>query len=1186
MVIKRYLQRLASFISLNPIRCILWSASLLFILSYPLFYTLLTAGISKTTSIVSHVQAQHISPNVYIKQLFISPKSFSNALDDQLVDSLAKFANNFTNSNNQLPTLYSIFTHSESLDLSTQYWNLSANGVELNTDLISQLHLILYQPRIKNKKLTSATGLQLSYVYINKSDGQQFDNAISSLLNLTTASPTTQSYSYIVAKSQQDSFFKFEYSAIPYWPVPLIGCFATYSFLASYFAISWEVVPSVRSKAGLFSAFLVQSVLSISAALSLVSLFYPNFSPDSLRKFLIIPYLVVVASLGNVVRLLTAVGGTPTENHPSNRLQMGLKATYDRTLTELIVNTILLLGPCLIFFNSCSEVVQLCFFTILCFFFNFIMHMTYFSAIVFVDLRRMELSDFLINENLSRPSRQSRFNDYSGPGLLDTEYNDRQLKNPVMKLIRKQYCYFKHLYFNSRMSVSVSLFAVFIVFLTAWGWVADSNELHNFSSGTLPLFLGEQVVNKYENIEVFEPIVLEAVHGLNDNRILFYLNPGGLNGTFQSFRRVFTGTVFLEFLTLFAFCLSVAGVILKNSLPLYTDVFEPTPSKEVMEFSSKELAGYHTLDVLKIITQGSMVATVSLDHNIFVWNAGVAGSKVGQPFGIPNSPDFWPISRLVLNININQVAIFCTRLAAVKCFNYQTGELLYHLQDKELFNELPVEMFFSGMDLVIVSKTGGFLSISELGNITKFKVEFAGESQIVLHAIRLVTPRIPERVVCFSSDNETSIGTHIGNAWRFRKLHLQDSPVQVNFHGVHDLSKYKPQPIPAPIAMVARMPMRSGRLGGMAGTATSRMGMGIGTNLKKPKPKILESELVEVVAVPAINMVLVATSFQACLFDAQTGIIVKNFQLGHFKKRTLRVFHSQPTHCRFCGCASVDSLSIAYTDEETDGMVICHTLTIDNRAKNSICIRVERDPRETRCLGFESTTERQHWIRRVEGWDITDMNMIMGVRRKEPKSTAVSGSALGSSSIWSRTTFLHRRKVDSRREDDDQSHHLTQDADAPHFPLIDATWEGFAMSATGEVEYYDIPDTTASNRTALAASSLNYGHTSWLGHSQTRSRARPVTIGTELEMAAQARLLIASIGPVRKYGTKSIAVAFGNIIKILYFGKEESLVTVDPGTDTPRGTTPLLGPRSGSGHGRTMSGLKRHPSTSMLKYNL
>lgn len=155
--------------------------------------------------------------------------------------------------------------------------------------------------------------------------------------------------------------------------------------------------------------------------------------------------------------------------------------------------------------------------------------------------------------------------------------------------------------------------------------------------------------------------------------------------------------------------------------------------------------------------------------------------------------------------------------------------------------------------------------------------------------------------------------------------------------------------------------------------------------MERPKPKTLANPIVAVVNVPAINMVVLATSVQACFFDAQTGIIVKNFQLGHFKSHTLPVFHSQPIHCRFCGCASIDLLFIAYSDAENDGMVICHTLKIDNRAKSSICIRVERDPHETRCFGFEATTERQHCISRVEEWDTTVMNMIMSVRRKEQK---------------------------------------------------------------------------------------------------------------------------------------------------------------------------------------------------------
>lgn len=96
------------------------------------------------------------------------------------------------------------------------------------------------------------------------------------------------------------------------------------------------------------------------------------------------------------------------------------------------------------------------------------------------------------------------------------------------------------------------------------------------------------------------------------------------------------------------------------------------------------------------------------------------------------------------------------------------------------------------------------------------------------------------------------------------------------------------------------------------------------------------------------------------------------------------------------------------------------------------------------------------------------------------------------------------------------------------------------MSATGKVSYYDIPDNTWTNRNALAAASTLLLDTKDLGKykgSYRRLIKGSGTIGLELDMALQARLFIRSIRPVTKFGTKSIAVAFGNITKALYFGK-------------------------------------------------
>jgi hypothetical protein len=87
------------------------------------------------------------------------------------------------------------------------------------------------------------------------------------------------------------------------------------------------------------------------------------------------------------------------------------------------------------------------------------------------------------------------------------------------------------------------------------------------------------------------------------------------------------------------------------------------------------------------------------------------------------------------------------------------------------------------------------------------------------------------------------------------------------------------------------------------------------------------------------------------------------------------------------------------------------------------------------------------------------------------------------------------------------------------------------MSATGAVSYYDIPDVAGDPGSFSIPTIVNPQY------------------ATVISPAS--RLLIKSIGPVAKYGRKSICVAFGNIIKVLYFGNEEIHDNADDPVLTP-----------------------------------
>ncbi|VVT53021.1 uncharacterized protein SAPINGB_P003364 [Magnusiomyces paraingens] len=1333
--IKGIVERVVS----SPRLFIILPASIAFILSYPFIYTLLTVSlpiknletpIQTSPRLLSEDQSLHISsdnvtPILSVKQLYISPPSFSNVLSQQVLDSIAPLISDLA-----LPTVnsgsYSQQSSPHQKDSTTEnnddkledrnehrkghadehgeedsdllhpdfalipkiktlpylhYYSSSTHNDHFSLLSLKfsspSLNSVLYLPRPPHYNELKASGILISYFYNNSADEQKWNSAIESFLgpqeSLTTKLDGYPSFILPTSKPIKKSGFasyvrSLPFAYFPYCPFPLINLILSTIFLAFYINISWDV-SSVRSKSGLFVAFFAQSILTLSSSVSIISYFIPSFSHDSLRHFLLVPFFVIILNVENISRLLNAVAHTPSEQQPSQRIISGMSDSFDKSLKAVVFGEIILLISCLPGLSYSPQIRHICLFAMLAIFIDLILHVTYFTSVLSIDLRRFELED-LLTESLTSNHQPSKY--YLKFINADEHFPEK---------IRPYYLYLRHLYFHPKLSLSNSILFLSIFFLALWGVLTDPANEKFYSSGRIPFFFthltaSSPIFSQYPFVKIFEPVVLQGTrHPLfsSTSKIDYFLGPS-ISGSYSKFIRIISINIILELVASIAFILSLTGVILKYVLPPQSERSESTEPNEVTQFFSKDLIGFHTLDVLRIATEGSAIGTVSLDHKVCVWNpASATGNRLVKPIPIPLATEFWPVTRMVINSQLSMVAIFSSRVSGIWCWDYKSNVHLYHIQDDALFSTAPVETFFSGPDLIVVTNTCSVVSISEVGQITQFPIEFPSKTSQVIHARRLLTPRIPERIISMSSENEISIGTHIGRAWRFRRLMIQESPMQFTLHTlqsqggvhVHDLSKYKPQPIPAPQAMMARNPMRAGRI-----SAVNRI-----PNIPPiRRSKILDEKVVSLVPVPAINMVLIATAVHVCLFDAQTGIIVKHFEIGHLKPSSLRAFHSQPTHCRFCGCVSVDTFSIAYSDAEHEGLTICHTLTIDNRAKNSICIRVERDPRETRCLGFEATTERQHWIDRVEGWDATDMNMIMGVRRKEPpfqeddgvlkeevtnpiislftrnseglrrrRAARVDGSSIGASGTSGNTNggdmFSGHARSASSSSNNTNSYNDSKGAGYGHYgnkqssggaltkhlepslwdlildilipvPVLDSqterwnrtrglgsgpvyskptlgmTWEGWAMSATGQVTYYDIPDLDSGGRKIIGGDDgngkkngngvgggllLNGGGNSGNGHGDKGKKnmkgmmlnsglfntgkggAVSNTIGTELDSVSFDRLLISSIGPVTKYGAKSIAVTFGNVIKVLYFGNEESLLPSVPQPMTAAG---------------------------------
>ncbi len=440
------------------------------------------------------------------------------------------------------------------------------------------------------------------------------------------------------------------------------------------------------------------------------------------------------------------------------------------------------------------------------------------------------------------------------------------------------------------------------------------------------------------------------------------------------------------------------------------------------------------------------------------------------------------------------------------------------------------------VELVIILKNGSIIILNcNDGSIIQHdklvSTVFNNKSILnnsLIWAKRLITPRVSDRIVACNDNGDIIVSTVINNKWKSRILTLHESYNQPNYQsqsqiqnntsntnnsttvggynrvgsvGMNrkiNLSGRSQVSVPSPLSPSSTSPQKSQTMLRSSSSSSTK------TTKNEYKNSFIS-------LVSFVGMFVRTKDLTAELIDVQSGIVLKKFQVGQIKPGSFRVFHAQPTHCRFCGCAAVASFSIAYTELESR-MLILHTYTIDNRAKTNICLRVERDPREKRCLGFEAVTEHQHWLSNVDCWSVTGMNILMGVRKKninENNDDMVYTEQLQNSStgIFSHnnnnTNGIRNRRKRNMRSTNNEFEQSSSSSQIGTGGL----WEGWTMTPKGKVTYYDIPSSPLSSSSGL---------------------------------------LIKKIGPIANFGHKSIIVAFGNIMKVLYLGNED-LIDQDDG---------------------------------------
>ncbi|PWW76014.1 hypothetical protein C7212DRAFT_194519 [Tuber magnatum] len=820
----------------------------------------------------------------------------------------------------------------------------------------------------------------------------------------------------------------------------LTGC---YLLTLAYLTISLRNLRAVKSRLGLIAAVLTQMAFSVLSSFTILAFFKVPVSHVPREVF---PFVVIVIGSENMFRLINAVLETPAEQPTTSRIAIALGEVG--FLSSVAVGTDLVLLFIIGQF-SVPAVREFCTFAGVALAMDFFLHLTYFLAILSVDVRRLELQDSLDRLTFSKPE--------SYDGRMDSEGRSKSGELIMQKAMP--------------MSTRIAGSVILICFLVA----LNMHFLENQSPLRSMISLCEMVTNRGGtsltgspgpssspimpiNVARTPTAWLKRQDQLTGKELIGVVKPGAYRMVAKAYDPTFfvlrgssrskipsllpslvsvvvvdTVKEYVQGFILTVIVVVAAVTLLMNHLlmkDITADMVE-APENEGPSLTCQTLYEGHSLDVVMLAASPrGVVVSVGLDRRIVVWQLKtmwqLPSKDIVRPTCLQHS--LWPIIAIALDERGEWLAI-APRQGNVSIWSVKEAAFKPSVSI-ELGGHQPSAFFFEprnhgdGPRLIVLRHDGWLSEVCvRTGNSVHHRI---CTGVVVSCSHGGFTPRLPLRVVTACQRGRIFVTSKSAGEWNSGQLSPFEQPVI---------------------------------------------------------PSILDpSENCTILPLSSLGMIVTSRSCNVDLVDLLSGDVIRTFQTGQFKPNSLRVFHANRRTCLYCGCPAVLSFSIAYSERES-GMFIMHTWFSSRGRMRDICLRAERDRRERKCSGFESAVESTHWLENVEAWEPTNLNLVAGIRRREAIQEESSSDDCEPLSSHQASSLRRRKKMGKK--------HSTEDDDE---------WEAWTMHADGVVTSYPLSDSVAEE--------------------------------------PDESLLVSRAGPVCRVGQRSVAVGFGNTVKLLAIGNE------------------------------------------------
>ncbi|KAJ9647738.1 hypothetical protein H2199_001512 [Coniosporium tulheliwenetii] len=198
---------------------------------------------------------------------------------------------------------------------------------------------------------------------------------------------------------------------------------------------------------------------------------------------------------------------------------------------------------------------------------------------------------------------------------------------------------------------------------------------------------------------------------------------------------------------------------------------------------------------------------------------------------------------------------------------------------------------------------------------------------------------------------------------------------------------------------------------------------------------------------------------------------------------------------------------------------VMHTYQIGDDLSSLICLRPSLDDESRSCQGLESATSLEHRVERPGVWGATLAQSIIGIHQRFSSRASSPASTSSDTKInvpsspngHANGSLKYRYASPPASPKAGRTHHTSPSTASSDTNL----WEAWTLSSTGE--FHAVP----------------------LLSSKARRDAEPAHPGSNpADTDADEQLFVANPGPIARLGKRSIAVGFGNTVKIVSLGNE------------------------------------------------